>query len=295
LKVVLQTTNLHKSYRHVKAVKNLSISILEGNVFGILGPNGSGKTTTLAIITAVIRPDMGEFYWFEEKSSPDLRKKIGSLIEVPNFYPYLSLKRNLRINARIKNVSDSDVPRVLDITGLSARINSRYDTLSLGMKQRLAIASVLLGNPEVLVLDEPANGLDPEGIAEVRQIIKNEAEQNKTIILASHILDEVEKVCSHVGILKNGEMIAQGKVHELLYSKDPVVISAENMDLLEEEMIRSGMSETVSRDNNELLVVLKKGYTTSDINSYAFSKGLILTRLELRKRSLESQFLELVR
>ncbi len=295
MKVVLQTTNLHKSYRHVKAVKNLSISILEGNVFGILGPNGSGKTTTLAIITAVIRPDMGEFYWFEEKSSPDLRKKIGSLIEVPNFYPYLSLKRNLRINARIKNVSDSDVPRVLDITGLSARINSRYDTLSLGMKQRLAIASVLLGNPEVLVLDEPANGLDPEGIAEVRQIIKNEAEQNKTIILASHILDEVEKVCSHVGILKNGEMIAQGKVHELLYSKDPVVISAENMDLLEEEIIRSGMSETVNRDNNELLVVLKKGYTTSDINSYAFSKGLILTRLELRKRSLESQFLELVR
>jgi ABC-type multidrug transport system ATPase subunit len=295
LKVVLQTTNLHKSYRHVKAVKNLSISILEGNVFGILGPNGSGKTTTLAIITAIIRPDMGEFFWFEEKSSPDLRKKIGSLIEVPNFYPYLSLKRNLRINARIKNVPDSDVPRVLDITGLSARINSRYDTLSLGMKQRLAIASVLLGNPEVLVLDEPANGLDPEGIAEVRQIIKNEAEQNKTIILASHILDEVEKVCSHVGILKNGEMIAQGKVHELLYSKDPVVISAENMDLLEEEIIRSGMSETVSRDNNELLVVLKKGYTTSDINSYAFSKGLILTRLELRKRSLESQFLELVR
>jgi ABC-type multidrug transport system ATPase subunit len=295
LKVVLQTTNLHKSYRHVKAVKNLSISILEGNVFGILGPNGSGKTTTLAIITAIIRPDMGEFFWFEEKSSPDLRKKIGSLIEVPNFYPYLSLKRNLRINARIKNVPDSDVQRVLDVTGLSARINSRYDTLSLGMKQRLAIASVLLGNPEVLVLDEPANGLDPEGIAEVRQIIKNEAEQNKTIILASHILDEVEKVCSHVGILKNGEMIAQGKVHELLYSKDPVVISAENMDLLEEEIIRSGMSETVNRDNNELLVVLKKGYTTSDINSYAFSKGLILTRLELRKRSLESQFLELVR
>lgn len=277
------------------AVRNLSISIHEGNVFGILGPNGSGKTTTLAIITAVIRPEMGYFFWFEQKSSSYLRKRIGSLIEVPNFYPYLSLKRNLRIVARIKDVSDSDIPRVLDIAGLSTRMNSRYDTLSLGMKQRLAIASVLLGNPEVLVLDEPANGLDPEGIAEVRQIIIDEAEKNKTIILASHILDEVEKVCSHVGILKNGEMIAQGRVNELLSSKDPVVISSENMDLLEEEIIRSGLSESVSRENNDLLVFLKKGYTASDINSYAFSKGVILTKLELRKRSLESQFLELVK
>jgi len=277
------------------AVRNLSISIHEGNVFGILGPNGSGKTTTLAIITAVIRPDTGNFFWFEQKSSPYLRKRIGSLIEVPNFYPYLSLKRNLRIVARIKDVSDSDIPRVIDVAGLSTRMNSRYDTLSLGMKQRLAIASVLLGNPEVLVLDEPANGLDPEGIAEVRQIIIHEAEKNKTIILASHILDEVEKVCTHVGILKNGEMIAQGRVNELLSSKDPVVISSENMDLLEEEIIRSGLSESVSRENNDLLVFLKKGYTASDINSYAFSKGVVLTKLELRKRSLESQFLELVK
>ncbi|KPK88090.1 MAG: ABC transporter ATP-binding protein [Bacteroides sp. SM23_62_1] len=295
MKIVLQTINLHKSYGHVRAVSNLSVSIHEGNVYGILGPNGSGKTTTLAIITGVIRPDLGNFFWFEEKSSHDIRKKIGSLIEIPNFYPYLSLKRNLMIIARIKNVPETDIPRVLDITGLSKRMNSRYDTLSLGMKQRLAVASVLLGNPEVLVLDEPANSLDPEGIAEIRQIIKGEAEKNKTIILASHILDEVEKVCSHVAILKNGEMIAQGKVNELLVSKDPVIISSENLDLLEEELIRSGLTESVNRQNDELLVVLKKGYTTSDINSYAFSKGLVLTRLEIRKRSLESQFLELVK
>ena len=295
MKVILQTNNLHKSYGRVTAIKNLSFTIHEGNVFGILGPNGSGKTTTLAVITDVIRPDKGIFFWFEQTSSPVLRKKIGSLIEIPNFYPYLTLKRNLKVVARIKDVPDKDIPRVLDIAGLSARTNSHYDTLSLGMKQRLAIASVLLGNPEVLVLDEPANGLDPEGIAEVRQIIINEAEKNKTIILASHILDEVEKVCSHVGILKNGEMIAQGRVNELLLSKDPVIVSAENIDLLEEEIIRSGLSESVTRENNNLMVILKKGYSTSDINAYAFSKGLILTKLEQRKRSLESQFLELVK
>ncbi len=295
MKIILQTNNLNKSYGRITAVSNLSFTIHEGNVFGILGPNGSGKTTTLSIITDVIRPDEGEFFWFEEKPSPVLRKKIGSLIEIPNFYPYLTLKRNLMVVARIKDVEDSDIPRILDITGLSMRINSRYDTLSLGMKQRLAIASVLLGNPEVLVLDEPANGLDPEGIAEVRQIIIKEAEKNKTIILASHILDEVEKVCSHVGVLKNGEMIAQGKVNELLLSKNPLVVSAENIDLLEEEIIRSGLSESVSRENNDLLVILKKGYNTSDLNAYAFNKGLVLTKIEQRKKSLESHFLELVK
>lgn len=295
MKIILQTNNLTKRYGRITAVSNLSFTIHEGNVFGILGPNGSGKTTTLSIITDVIRPDEGDFFWFEEKPSPVLRIKIGSLIEIPNFYPYLTLKRNLMVVARIKDVEYSDIPRVLDITGLSMRTNSRYDTLSLGMKQRLAIASVLLGNPEVLVLDEPANGLDPEGIAEVRQIIINEAEKNKTIILASHILDEVEKVCSHVGVLKNGEMIAQGKVNELLLSKNPLVVSAENIDLLEEEIIRSGLSESVSRENNDLLVILKEGCSTSDLNAYAFTKGLVLTKIEQRKKSLESHFLELVK
>jgi ABC-type multidrug transport system ATPase subunit len=295
LKIILQTNNLTKRYGRITAVSNLSFTIHEGNVFGILGPNGSGKTTTLSIITDVIRPDEGQFFWFEEKPSPVLRKKIGSLIEIPNFYPYLTLRRNLMVVARIKDVEYSDIPRVLDITGLSMRTNSRYDTLSLGMKQRLAIASVLLGNPEVLVLDEPANGLDPEGIAEVRQIIIDEAKKNKTIILASHILDEVEKVCSHVGVLKNGEMIARGKVNELLLSKNPLVVSAENIDLLEEEIIRSGLSESVSRENNDLLVILKEGCSTSDLNAYVFSKGFVLSKIEQRKKSLESHFLELVK
>jgi ABC-type multidrug transport system ATPase subunit len=295
LKIILQTNNLTKRYGRITAVSNLSFTIHEGNVFGILGPNGSGKTTTLSIITDVLRPDEGQFFWFEEKPSPVLRKKIGSLIEIPNFYPYLTLRRNLMVVARIKDVEYSDIPRVLDITGLSMRTNSRYDTLSLGMKQRLAIASVLLGNPEVLVLDEPANGLDPEGIAEVRQIIIDEAKKNKTIILASHILDEVEKVCSHVGVLKNGEMIARGKVNELLLSKNPLVVSAENIDLLEEEIIRSGLSESVSRENNDLLVILKEGCSTSDLNAYVFSKGFVLSKIEQRKKSLESHFLELVK
>jgi len=295
LNTVLRTTDLTKSYGSIKAVKGVSLLIQEGNIFGILGPNGSGKTTTLAIITGIVHAESGSFNWFGEEPFPAQRKKIGSLIEVPNFYPYLSLERNLRIIAAIKGIPESDIPRVLTITGLIERSKSNFDTLSLGMKQRLALAAVLLGDPEVLVLDEPANGLDPEGIAEVREIIINEAAKQKTIILASHILDEVEKVCTHVGILKEGEVISLGKVNELLAAEDPVIISCDNISRLEEELIRSGMTNSVKKDNHDLVLIVKKEFSAADINKFAFDKGHTLTKLETRKKSLESQFLELVK
>jgi len=233
--------------------------------------------------------------WFGKKPSSRQRKRIGSLIEVPHFYPYLSLARNLQIVASIKEVPGSDIDRVLQLTGLHKRRYSAFSTLSLGMKQRLALASVLLGDPEVLVLDEPANGLDPEGIAEVRVIIQQEAEKNKTIIMASHILDEVEKVCSHVAVLKMGEIIVQGRVHELLTEDDPVIVSADNLAAFEEDLIRSGMTVSVNRDNSDLIIILKKEYQAKHINEFAFSKGYILSKLITRKKSLESQFLELVK
>jgi len=295
LDYILQIHNISKSYGPVRAVHKLSLSIAAGNVFGILGPNGSGKTTTLAIITGVIHPDEGEYSWFNQHPAAPLRKKIGSLIEVPNFYPYLSLAANLKIVTLIKNAHPSEIDRVLKIAGLSDRKDSKYYTLSLGMKQRLALASVLIGDPVVLVLDEPANGLDPEGIAEVRNIILREAERKKTIILASHILDEVEKVCTHVAVLKEGISIAQGSVHELLAAEDPVVISADNLKALEEEIIRSGMSVSVNMENNDLVIVLKKEYKAKDINEFACRKGYVLSKLYTRKKSLESQFLELVK
>jgi len=295
LNTVLRTTDLTKSYGSIKAVKGVSLLIQEGNIFGILGPNGSGKTTTLAIITGIVHAESGSFNWFGEEPFPAQRKRIGSLIEVPNFYPYLSLERNLRVIAAIKGIPDSDIPRVLTITGLIKRSKSNFDTLSLGMKQRLALAAVLLGDPDVLVLDEPANGLDPEGIAEVREIILNEAAKQKTIILASHILDEVEKVCTHVGILKEGEVISLGKVNELLAAEDPVIISCDNITKLEEELIRSGMTSSVKKDNHDLVLILKNEFSAVDINKFAFDKGHTLTKLETRKKSLESQFLELVK
>ncbi len=292
---VLDIQNLSKNYGGITAVKNLSLEVGPGHVFGILGPNGSGKTTTLAVITGVIAPDAGSFRWFGREHYAGMRKTIGSLIEVPNFYHYLDLVRNLSIVARIKNKPLNDIERVLRLMNLWDRRKSRFDTLSLGMKQRLAFSAVLLGDPSVLVLDEPANGLDPEGIAEMRDIILQEKKKQKTIILASHILDEVEKVCTHVTILKNGQSIAQGRVHELLAADDPVIVSCGESGRLQEEIVRAGLSESIEKNGKELIIILKKGMEAKDINEFAFSKGIVLDHLETRKKSLESQFLELVK
>lgn len=292
---ILEINNLSKRYGKIQAVKELSLTVEKGMVYGILGPNGSGKTTTLSVISGILKPQTGSFRWFEQGASKWLYRKIGSLIEVPNFFPYLSLCQNLKIHSLIKDVPEEDINRVLGITDLLTRKQSRFDTLSLGMKQRLALASVLLGDPEVLVLDEPANGLDPEGIAEVRNIIKVEAEKGKTIILASHILDEVEKVCSHVAVLKWGQLIASGKVNELLKEDDTIIISAERLDKLHEMLVRAGFVKSIEQNDMEMLVTLADKKTPSDLNEFAFKNGIILSRLEVRKQSLESQFLELVR
>ncbi len=291
----MQIRNLSKSYGAIRAVRDLSVEVGAGQVFGILGPNGSGKTTTLSIITGVIRQDTGSYAWFGRPPVSQIRKRIGSLIEIPNFYPYLDLRKNLLIVARIKDKPVNDIERVLRITGLWERRKSRYDTLSLGMKQRLSLAAVLLGDPDVLVLDEPANGLDPEGIAEVREIIRKEAEKKKTIILASHILDEVEKVCTHVTVLKEGGTIARGRVHELLAAEDPVIAVCDEAAKLEEGLIRSGMTKKVERQGNRLSLILKNEFTAADVNEFAFKNGIVLSHLETRRKSLESQFLELVK
>ena len=292
---VLAINGLCKSYGKINAINDLSFTVEKGNVYGILGPNGSGKTTTLSIITGILKPQKGLFRWFGQEPHKSINQRIGSLVEIPNFYPYLSLYQNLQIISRIKNIPDEDINRVLGITNLLARKHSRFETLSLGMKQRLGFAAVLLGDPEVLVLDEPANGLDPEGIAEVRNIILSEAQKGKTIIMASHILDEVEKVCTHVGILKWGKLIASGRVNELLTEDDLVVVSAGNLNELYELLVRSGLTKSIQQNENDITIVLTDHVSPGDINEHAFKHGIVLKKLEVKKKSLESQFLELVR
>ncbi|HCC70505.1 MAG TPA: ABC transporter ATP-binding protein [Bacteroidales bacterium] len=293
--MILETFKLSKSYGTIQAADDVSLEVEKGTAFGLLGPNGSGKTTTLGIIMSVLKPERGSFKWFGKEPEPSVYKRIGSLVEVPNFFNYLSLRRNLEIVARIRGTGDSDIKRVLDLTGLRNRSSSRYDTLSLGMKQRLALASIIMGNPEVLVLDEPANSLDPEGIAEVRKIIMEQKEQGKTIIMASHILDEVEKVCSHVAILKKGKTLASGRVNELLVTDDILVIDSGNNELLKKGLLEKGLVKKAELRDNILEVIPSSGVSSGIINAYAAEKDINVNQLYIKKSTLEEQFLELVK
>lgn len=295
MKEILSIRDLSKSYKQVKAIHNLNLEISEGQAFGILGPNGSGKTTTLSIVTGIIRQDSGRFSWFGKAPDASQRKSIGSLIEVPHFYPYLNLEKNLRIICDIKGISYKDIERVLDIAHLKERKGSRFSTLSLGMKQRLGIAAAMLGDPRVLVLDEPTNGLDPEGIAEVREIVIEQVEQGKTLILASHILNEVEKICSHVAVLKKGELLASGPVKLLLAEDEIIEISCNNNDLLKQLLQDSQLVKEIETENGLLVITLGENIAPEDVNAFAFSNKLVIHHLLSRKRSLESHFLELVK
>ena len=291
---ILTVENLYKNYGSVKALKDVSFSVPPVSVFGILGPNGSGKTTLLGIIMDVLKATKGSFKLFDKEPTADQRKQIGTLLETPNFYHYLSAQRNLEIAAAIKGVSTEDIPRVLEIVNLTQRKDSKFSTYSLGMKQRLAIASCLLGDPQVMVFDEPTNGLDPVGIAEIRELIKKLYTQGKTIIMASHLLDEVEKVCTHVAILKKGELIATGNVNEILANEDIVEVgSGDNEKLL---MILRSLNNYTKLQQADNLIQLYYPVGTAnlaEVNKHCFNNGVVLNHLHLKKKSLEAKFFEL--
>ena len=292
---VLTLQNISKSYGKIQALNKLSFEIPPGCVFGVLGPNGSGKTTLLSIILDVLKADTGNFLWFGQPGSPEQRKKIGSLLETPNFYHYLSAVNNLKITNSISGRGSANaIEEVLQKVNLYERRNSRFSSYSLGMKQRLAIAAALLGDPKVLVLDEPTNGLDPVGIAEIRELMIALNKQGHTIIMASHLLDEVEKVCTHVAILKRGELITTGHVNDVLVDDDIVEIGADNMDALAAVVYNYRQDIKVTRDENKIQLILPKGTAKLDeINSYCFSKDIVLNHLLFKKKRLEAKFFEL--
>lgn len=291
---ILTVENLSKDYGRIQALKNVSFSVPEGTVFGILGPNGSGKTTTLGTITDVLRPTSGSYKLFNEVPTASHRSRIGTLLETPNFYHYLSGVKNLEIAAQIKQRGQDDIDHVLQLVDLTKRKDSKFNTYSLGMKQRLAIASALLGNPNVLIFDEPTNGLDPVGIAEIRELMKDLHRQGKTIIMASHLLDEVEKVCTHVAILKSGQLITSGKVSEILSNEDMVEVSAADNTKLYEVLSRMPGVTRVTNEKSVIKIFFPIDTTKmSEINNYCFNNGVVLNHLVLKKKSLEARFFEL--
>ncbi len=296
MSVVLSLKDIQKSYGKVRALNGVSFDVPQGSVFGILGPNGSGKTTLLGIVMDVLRANKGDFFWFGNPGgSPDQRKRIGSLLETPNFYTYLSAVDNLKITQAISGRgSNNEILEVLKKVNLYDRRLSKFKTYSLGMKQRLAIGASLLGSPKVLVLDEPTNGLDPEGIAEIRNLIVELRDQGHTIIMASHLLDEVEKVCTHAAILKTGNLITTGPVEEILMDEDVVEVSAADLGTLANILKQLSEKVTIDEKTKTVQIILPKGSAKmEDINRFCFDNGITLTQLILRKKRLETRFFEL--
>jgi len=295
LETILTLKNLDKKFGRVHAVNNLSFDIKKGNVYGILGPNGSGKSTTLGIILNVVNKTSGEFTWFDGNlSTHQALKKVGAIIERPNFYPYMTASQNLSLICKIKGVSTEKIEEKLKIVNLYQRRNSKFSTFSLGMKQRMAIASALLNDPEILILDEPTNGLDPQGIHEIRQIIQQVAKNGTTILLASHLLDEVEKVCSHVVVIREGIKLYSGRVDEMTASKGlfELKTTTEKTKLLTllEQHQRIG---SVKEEGEFIIAYLAEEMESTEINAFLFKNGIIVSHLVKRKPSLEQQFLDL--
>ncbi len=291
---VLTIDRLSKNYGKIKALNSLSIGVMKGSVFGLLGPNGSGKTTTLSIILDLIKASNGSYQWFGEDPSKESRKRIGAVIESPNFFPYLSAEKNLQVVALVKDLDYSDISRVLKLTGLYERRDSHFRTFSFGMKQRLAVASALLGNPEVLILDEPTNGLDPQGIAQIRELIIDIAKGGTTIIIASHLLDEVQKICTHVAVLNKGVVLYSGNVSEVLAVADCIELGSANIDLLEKAISSHEKFRSLVKSEGNCLAYFSGEVDPGEINAFLFRNGVTLTHLSERKRSLEKHFLQLL-
>ena len=294
LENILTIENLNKKYGYIQAVKNVSLNIQKGNVYGILGPNGSGKSTTLGIVLNVVNKTSGSYSWFGGNlETHEALKKVGAIIERPNFYPYMTAQQNLELVCKIKNITPEKVEEKLNLVGLTDRKNSKFSTFSLGMKQRLAIASALLNDPEILILDEPTNGLDPQGIHQIRDIIRLIASQGTTILLASHLLDEVEKVCSHVMVLRKGEILYSGLVHGMSNKNQFFELQSDNNEALAIALKQHHCVEKIEILDDKILCYVSADVDASELNKFLVANNIYLNHLVKRKHSLEEQFLEL--
>ena len=296
MQTILTLNNLTKKFGSLTAVNNLSLKINKGFIYGILGPNGSGKSTTLGMLLNIVNKTDGNYHWFDGTGTTHRAlKKVGAIIERPNFYPYMTARQNLDLVCKIKNVPNHKINEKLKIVGLLNRSDYKFSTFSLGMKQRLAISSALLNDPEILILDEPTNGLDPQGIHQIREIIKKIAVKGTTILLASHLLDEVEKVCTHVVILRNGKSLYSGSVENMIASHGFFTLQSDNLDFLKKVLEEHPSIDTIKNEENYLLAYLKEPLSGAELNKILFEKGIHLSYLVHRKESLEEQFLELTK
>ncbi|MDD4322274.1 MAG: ABC transporter ATP-binding protein [Dehalococcoidales bacterium] len=295
---VIRTCGLTKHFntarRKILAVDNLNIEVPQGSIYGFLGPNGSGKTTTIGMLLGLIRPSAGSIELFGQdmgRESPKLLERTSSVLENSPMYPYLSGRDNLEVFARMRGAVDhSKIDEVLDIVGLAKRAGSPSRTYSLGMRQRLSIALALLSDPELVILDEPTNGLDPSGIIDIRDIIRQLGEQGKTIFLSSHLLHEVEQVCDYVAVLNRGRVIAQGPVEELLHRGDRLEIKVNDINAASLLLADVPWISTIETDEEYLYITADEA-KHPDINEMLVRSGIKVFEMKKSSNSLEDFFL----
>jgi ABC-2 type transport system ATP-binding protein len=290
---IVETHGLTKRYGSgVLAVDSVDMSVRRGEVYGFLGPNGAGKTTTLRMLVGLIRPTSGTVTVVgHAPGDPAGLAKIGSLIEGPGFYPYLSGRENLRVVADLVGVSHKRVEEILDLVDLGSRAGRKFSTYSTGMKQRVGVAAALLKDPELVILDEPSNGLDPQGMAEMRKLIKDISHSDRTVLISSHLLGEVEQICDRVGVISNGRLVTQSTVQELVGEKG-VLVKAQPVEQAQDVLTRMFGPEAVSRQNGSIHLKIKPE-NSIEINRQLMNAGVGVSELRPYERSLEDVFFQL--
>jgi ABC-2 type transport system ATP-binding protein len=290
---LVETNDLTKSYGgRVPAVDRVSLSVWRGEIYGFLGPNGAGKTTTLRMLAGLIRPTAGSASVHGDRpGSPEALARTGALIESPGFYPYLSGQDNLRVVARYAGVDNRRVAAVLETVDLSDRGGDRYAHYSLGMKQRLGVAAALLKDPELLILDEPTNGLDPAGMRDMRALLRDLGQRGHTVLLSSHLLGEVQQLCDRVGVISGGRLLAESTVEDLL-GQAGLLVRAEPMEKARETLERLAGTGNVAVADGSFR--LRTGPEQAGRVSRALADaGVTLTELRPLERTLEEVFLEM--
>jgi ABC-type multidrug transport system ATPase subunit len=290
---LIETDDVTKRYsERIVAVDRLRMRVGRGEVYGFLGPNGAGKTTTLRMLLGLVRPTSGSATVLgHAPGSPDGLSRIGALIETPSFYPFLSGRDNLRVLARYASVPEARIETVLDEVELSARASDRFATYSLGMKQRLGVAAALLKDPELLILDEPTNGMDAAGMAEMRAFIRGLGRGGRTVLLSSHLMNEVEQVCDRIGVIRSGRLVGEGTVAELR-GRETLRVRAEPVEAAERLVAGLPGVENVARVDGHLRIAADPAAAAA-VNRALVEAGIAVSELGREQASLEQVFLEL--
>jgi ABC-type multidrug transport system ATPase subunit len=292
---ILSVAGLTKHYGKLKAVDDVTFEVRSGEVFGFLGPNGSGKTTTIGMIFGIVTPTAGHLRLFgsdDPRALAQSRRRVGGTLEQPNLYPYLTGRQNLRLVAAIKRVSDSHIEPALQAVDLLAAADRATKGYSLGMKQRLALAAAMLGDPELLIFDEPTNGLDPEGMQEIRELILKLSRSGRTIVLCTHLLSEVERVCSHVAILKQGRLLRSGPVSEMTAGASVFRLRTDDVGTLWEAVCNYPPARQMRREHDAVYTELADS-DPALLCKYLAGLGIYLAELSNQRSSLEETFLRL--